>query len=52
MTRLLNSINHRKCHRRQKETINKYDIEMKRLKAIEMRYALYTLMPYEKYKHL
>lgn len=34
-TRLINAIEHRRCHRRAKPTPDKYDIEIKRLKVIQ-----------------
>lgn len=52
MTRLLRSIEHRKHHRRRKEGPDKYDIEMKRLKAVELTYALHASMPCDIYRQL
>lgn len=52
MTKLLRSIEHRKHHRRLKELPDKYDIEMKRLRAIELTCALQSQMSYETYRDI
>ncbi len=52
MSRLTNSIEHRKCHRRPKQTQDKYDIEMKILKLIKMKRALETSMPHQTFHRI